>query len=158
MDNVFLDFLKTEKLRFLELDMPIWKVKKHFPKMFDENLVSKTNTTRTFGFKSLVLYFYKKHLMSFEIDFSLDLVQLPEELVGHEVTLDIPRKLEGFIELLGSLNLSYEKFNVETYSFENESEKILSPNEGIIKIKIGESIYAKFLEKRLLSIRKAPNL
>lgn len=123
--------------------------------MYENNLVSKTNTLKTFCFDSLCLTFLGKYLIDIEIDFSGNSVKLPSQISENNVDILYLKTLENFVDLLESLKIDYEKIFVETYSYQNNTETLLKPNEGIVNIKIGESIFAKFLGKKLMAIRKS---
>jgi hypothetical protein len=152
MDRFLLEFLNTGKIAFLELGMPVWEVKKYFPKMYEDNLCSQTNTLKAFCFKSLVLWFYKKDLMSIEIDFSGASIQLPTEIMGDEKPLIYPKSIEEFTDCLNSSDIGFEKKYLETYVFEDNQERLLPPDKGYIELKINDRDYAKFSNGKLLNI------
>lgn len=140
MDEIIKEFILSGRLDFLEIGMHRFDVQRHFPGLWD-HLKRKSKDTSSFLLGSLDLHFSRPFLSSIKIHFNSEGVTLPNEIFEAESIENFPATHREFLAFLKSEAIAYTK--------------VLDKDEQI-ELSLGNGVYVKFYQKRLLQIRRNP--
>lgn len=115
-------------------------VQKLVPDLWD-HMKRKTKGTTDFSLGSLDLHFRRPYLSSIRIQFSGGDVTLPSFVYQHQTIEEYPATHREFLAFLKNEAITYTK--------------VLDKDDQI-ELALGNGVYVKFYEKRLLNIRRNP--